>query len=89
MKSDRETGFCCQGRMSGYYSKKVAAPTPKGTDGAVSAERYSYQLCRIVTDEPEGNHLSLEKYLETLYWSRPATFVKEKVNRKIVVELEE
>jgi len=30
MKSDRETGYCCQGRMSGYYSKKVAAPTPKG-----------------------------------------------------------
>ena len=33
--------------------------------------------------------LYLEKYLETLDWSRPATFVKEKVNRKIVVELEE
>lgn len=30
MKSDRETGYCCQGRMSRYYSKKVAAPTPKG-----------------------------------------------------------
>ena len=29
------------------------------------------------------------KYLEALYWSLPATFVKEKVNRKIVVELEE
>ena len=28
------------------------------------------------------------KYLETLYWSHPATFVKEKVNSKIVVEPE-
>ena len=58
MKRDRETGFCCQGRMSGYYSKKVAAPTPKGTS-------------------------FLEKYLETLDWSRPATFVKEKVNKTL------
>ena len=27
------------------------------------------------------------KYLEALYWSLPATFVKEKVNRKIGVNL--
>jgi hypothetical protein len=39
--------------MSGYYSKKVAAPTLKGTS-------------------------FLEKYLETLYWSRRATFVRKK-----------
>ena len=57
MKSDRETGYCCQRRMSEYYSKKVAVPTPKGTDGAVRAERNLFQLCRVVTDEPEGNHL--------------------------------
>ncbi|MBR5053394.1 MAG: hypothetical protein IKW91_09230 [Bacteroidaceae bacterium] len=64
--------------MSGYYSKKVAAPTPKGTDGAVRAEPNLFELCRVVTDEPEGNHLSLEKYLETLDWSRRATFVRKK-----------
>jgi hypothetical protein len=44
--------------MSGYYSKKVAAPTPKGIT-------------------------FLEKYLEALYCSRPATFVKEKVNKTL------
>lgn len=43
MKSDRETGFCCQGRMSGYYSKKVAAPTPKGI---TFLEKYLETLAR-------------------------------------------
>jgi hypothetical protein len=28
--------------------------------------------------DAEGNHLSLEKYLETLDWSRRATFVRKK-----------
>lgn len=32
------------------------------------------------SSDAEGNHLSLEKYLEALYWSLRANFVKEKVN---------
>jgi len=30
------------------------------------------------SSDAEGNHLSLEKYLETLDWSRRATFVRKK-----------
>lgn len=35
------------------------------------------------SSDAEGNHLYLEKYLETLEWSHRATFVKEKVNKRL------
>ena len=59
MKSDRGKALLSR-EASGYFSQKVAAPTPKGTDRAARAERCLYQLCRVVTDEPEGNHLSMQ-----------------------------